>query len=107
MNDYSCLKLKVENIRKGTKKAEALIWAYQRANPNHKELSDVYGRHSEAKAIAMARCRYWCEQLDGTGFRITSHNSQFFSVAFECDIARTHYLIYITPMHNYITEYEA
>lgn len=48
------------------------------------ELSQVYGRYSDAKSDAMRDCKALCKYLHGRKFRITSHNVFSFCVAFEC-----------------------
>ena len=66
-------------IKGSTKRGQALL-----ARANHFEgtdLSDVYGRYSSAKASAMRDCRLWCEEMNGYNFRIISHNTFGFSVA--------------------------
>lgn len=45
------------------------------------DLDDVYGRYSSAKANAMRDCRNWCAEDNGYNFRIISHNTSSFSVA--------------------------
>lgn len=45
------------------------------------DLDDVYGRYSSAKASAMRDCRDWCAEDNGYNFRIISHNTSSFSVA--------------------------
>ena len=49
------------------------------------DLSDVYGSWSSAKASAMRDCRAWCEETKGYDFRIISHNTFGFSVAWRYD----------------------
>ena len=49
------------------------------------ELYHVYGRISRDKMVAMDKCKEWCYQTNGRNFRIISHNSFQFSVAWEYD----------------------
>lgn len=46
-------------------------------------LGDVYAKFSNEKDAAWDRCYDMCRELNGTGFRITAHNTFGFSVAFE------------------------
>lgn len=46
-------------------------------------LTDVYASYSYAKACAFHRCECMCRDCDGSNFRIVSHNSFSFAVAFE------------------------
>ena len=47
------------------------------------ELDEVYGSFSDEKARAMRACKSACKDLQGRKFRITSHNTFGFCVAFE------------------------
>lgn len=67
-------------IIKGTTKLGQRLLA--RANRYEgTELRHVYGRYSSAKEDAMQNCKEWCRQDKGYNFRIISHCSNFFSVA--------------------------
>jgi hypothetical protein len=46
-------------------------------------LDEVYGRYSDAKAGAYARCEEICDEMDGRNLCITSANCHMFSVQFE------------------------
>lgn len=46
-------------------------------------LSDVYGSYSDAKECAYNYYRKLYDHFNGRGFRIVSHNVNFFSVQFE------------------------
>lgn len=46
-------------------------------------LSDVYDSYSAAKERAYDYCVRLCEEFDGWGFQIASHNCMTFSVQFE------------------------
>lgn len=46
-------------------------------------LSDVYGSYSDAKERAYDYCVRLCEEFDGWGFQIVSHNCNFFTVQFK------------------------
>lgn len=50
---------------------------------NSSELYQVYGRYSRAKEKAMDQCKEIMHMMDGYGLRITSHNTNVFSVMFE------------------------
>ena len=62
-----------------TKRGQALIARAQ--NIEGRDLSDVYGRYSEAKSSAYLRCLVLSVLEDGTEFGIVSHNTFGFSVA--------------------------
>ena len=71
----------VKVIKAGTKKAETLLAGaniYQ-----GRTLFDVYGRVSQDKIKAYNDCAYECVQDGGENFRITSHNTYSFSLAWE------------------------
>ena len=70
-------------------------------------LSDVYGRYSAKKAIAYDSCYAEYIAVKGTGFRIISHNSSFFSVAYEVTDSTTGQVItvIITAYNRYYVEY--
>ena len=68
-------------IKGSTSKGQALL---SRANYNEGyDLWDVYGTVSAAKRSAMDWCKQECYKTAGHGFRIISHNSFSFSVAWE------------------------
>ena len=70
-------------VKAGTKKAENLL---ARANWNEgTELWQVYGNISSAKMKAMEDCKRWCHEDNGYNFRIISHNTFQFSVAWELE----------------------
>lgn len=74
-------------IKGSTKFGQSLL-----ARANHFEgtdLDDVYGRWSRAKADAMRSCRRLCEEMNGYNFRIISHNTFGFSVAWNYDNSET------------------
>ena len=66
------------------------------------ELAQVYGSYSANKAAAYRDCKALFKALDGRKFRITSHNSQFFCVAFECVHPDTGeaLVVYVTPFNR-------
>ena len=70
-------------------------------------LSDVYGRYSINKAIAWDSCYNECKAVNGQDFRIISHNSSFFSVAYEVIDSTTGQVItvIITAYNKYYVEY--
>lgn len=66
------------------------------------ELDDVYGKPSGAKFAAFKECLRMMEQVDGTGFAITSHNTFFFTVRFYFyDEEGRSMIAHITPYHNH------
>ena len=81
-----------------TKQAQGFIANY--CNSSATELTDVYGRYSLRKERAFEHIRY--EMYDSRGFdlRITSHNSQMFTCAYQ----RENSLIYHTPYYVYEIE---
>lgn len=68
-------------VKANTKKAEELR-ARARYNEG-RELYQVYGNVSSAKMKAMEDCKRWYLADKGENFRIISHNSFQFSVAWE------------------------
>lgn len=91
-------------IKGSTKRGQALL-----ARANHFEgtdLFDVYGRYSSAKASAMRDCRRWCEETNGYNFRIISHNTFGFSVAWNYNIPETGEVMtrIETPSSTYIID---
>lgn len=71
-------------INKNTKRGKALL--AQTNNYQGFSLSDIYGDYSYAKGAAWQEC---FEKFQGDkkayGFRITSHNSNFFTVAWDTE----------------------
>lgn len=68
-------------INRGTKKADSMI---NRARYNEGFfLSDVYGRYSTEKERAWRDCMKWYLMEGGSNFRIISHNTFGFSVAWD------------------------
>lgn len=70
-------------IKAGTKKAEQMLNGARHVEGRN--LYEVYGSFSSAKAKAFEDCRRWCYETNGENFRITSHNSFSYSVAWEMD----------------------
>lgn len=70
-------------IKANTKKGEIML---NRANNNEGvELYQIYSSYSTAKAKALEYCKALCYKENGYNFRIISHNSQTFSVAWETE----------------------
>lgn len=69
----------MQTVKSTTKRGAAFIASYNYSNA--RRLSDVYGRYSCAKAAAENDCLRWCDEEGGQGFKIISHNSNFFSAA--------------------------
>lgn len=70
-------------IKAGTKQAEQML---RRASYNEgRTLYEVYGSVSRAKVNAMDDCLRWYNEDNGKNFRIVSHNSFSFSVAWDFD----------------------
>lgn len=68
-------------IKANTKKAEQML---RRANYNEGYyLTDVYGSVSPEKCIGWEWCLNECKKDNGYNFRICSHNSFSFSVAWD------------------------
>ena len=65
-------------------------------------LYDVYGRFSVAKAKAWEYCKTLCEEHNGWGLKIISHNYNVFTAGFEFCDAETGVLcfMYITPTYD-------
>lgn len=71
-------------IKGSTKRGQELI---NRAHYNEgRDLHQVYGTVSSAKTRAYEDClRWYLESINHDNFRIISHNTFQFSVAWECD----------------------
>lgn len=69
----------MKTINNNTKKARAYINAYNRSCMYY--LHDVYGKTSTAKIIADSDCRLMMQSEGGHGYKIISHNCNFFTVA--------------------------
>ena len=68
-------------IKSSTKKGNALLQTAR--NNQGYYLWQVYGTYSRAKESAWEWCRELCISENGENFRIISHNSNVFSVAWE------------------------
>lgn len=68
-------------IKASTKRGQALL-AKARWNQGE-DLDEVYGSYSSKKKDAWKDCKRQCEEEAGEDFRIISHNSNFFSVAWD------------------------
>ena len=80
-------------IKAGTKRAENLLAS---ANWNQgTELRDIYASWSRAKEEAMLDCKRKRLEENGDNFRITGHNCNTFSVAWEFD--------YVDPITRVVT----
>ena len=92
-------------IKANTKKAEQML---KRANYNEGyTLRDVYGNYSIAKENAYNRCLSECAKDNGYNFRIVSHNSFSFSVAWDVINPKTGEIIGVrieTPQNSYYVE---
>ena len=64
-------------LNRNTKKARALVQAYERSY--NYELNQCYASYSHAKAVAEAHCRKKMFDMGGYGFKILSFNSQVFT----------------------------
>ena len=70
-------------IKANTKKGEIML---NNARTNQgTELYQIYSSYSTAKAKALEYCKALCNEENGYNFRIISHNSQTFSVAWETE----------------------
>lgn len=95
-------------LNKFERVSPAKLETYSKRLTNSRDfrLSDVYGRYSDAKGRAYNYCMYICNELDGYNFRITSYNTQMFTVAFLFDMPTGETaLAVITPTHNYYCVY--
>ena len=70
-------------VKGSTKRGQNLI--YRAGCDEGYYLDDVYGSVSSAKARAWRDCIDWCAETNGRNFRIISHNTFQFSVAWELD----------------------
>ena len=87
-------------VKRSTKRGQVL---FERGlNNEGTELSDVYGRYSQAKQNAIEWCRKQCEMNNGTDFHICSHNSNVFSIAFRYFIDNEPVMRIETASNTYI-----
>lgn len=68
-------------LNKNTKRAENWLTSEIEGY----KLEDVYGRYSSSKGGAFERCKELCEDKNGWGLCIISHNSSYFTVKFTTD----------------------
>lgn len=87
------------DISQNTKKAERFINKYNRSDCYR--IEDAYKRPSHTKIAIYESLIRGMNDLNGFYMRITCTNSSFFCCAFRYDDNCKHYLVYITPMHNY------
>lgn len=70
-------------IKLSTKKGMTM---FEKAlNNQGTELHEIYKSYSTAKAQALEHCKALCYKENGYNFRIISHNSMTFSVAWETE----------------------
>ena len=67
----------MEKINASTKRGAGFVASYRRSNCE--SLWDCYGRFSSKKAAAENDCRAWCDDENGTGFKIMSYNTYSFT----------------------------
>ena len=65
-------------------------------------LTDVYGRYSTQKAIVWDSWRDYCRENFIGVYWICSHNTSFFTMAFDVRYEGKWCRAYITPTYNYI-----
>lgn len=72
------------------------------------ELSDVYGRYSDAKRNAWEYCKNLCEKYKGFNLKIVSHNINIFTAGFVYPDKTTgqEMFMYITPSYDIAVEVE-
>ena len=88
-----------EKIKADSKKGQSLICRAIRFDGT--QLTDCYSSHSWRKQAVYDEWLEECyKNLNGKNFHIISHNSNFFSLAFEAGKD----LYVITPSHNYVIE---
>lgn len=79
---------------------------YKAAYNEGSELYHVYGSFSSKKAEAFDDCKKKCEAEAGDNFRIISHNTNFFSVAWEFEYEGSLATHIITPANDYVVKRE-
>ena len=82
---------------------EDILYRYYRSGAS--ELSDVYGRYSEAKRRAWKSCEALCDEIGGYDLRVVSYNSNIFTAGFRyrnmrgdqcfCYITRSNVLYFV------------
>lgn len=60
------------------------------------DLSDAYGRYSNAKRQAWDYCKKLCEEKNGYGLKIISRNTSQFTAGFEYIFDEAEWFMYIT-----------
>ena len=83
-----------------TARGKQLLEMAQRNEGDH--IFDVYGSVSKKKYEAWKKCKEMCEKDKGEDFRIISHNSFQFSVAWNCYIDGQYVVRIITKSNDYI-----
>lgn len=77
----------IKFVKGSTKQGQALMW--RAGNYEGYDLDDVYGDASSAKWSAYRYCRDLFIKENGENFRIVSHNTFQFSVAWDMEIEYT------------------
>ena len=91
----------MKKILKASTKSGAR-WIVSARNCEGYNLNDVYGRYSDAKKEAYENCFRKYVSADGSkNFRIFSHNTFGFSVAWEETLEGKEYLHIETPQNTY------
>ena len=85
---------------KAPKKYERLFDASDRYEGTN--LIDVYGRYSTQKAIVWNSWNDYCSDNCFGSFWICSHNTSFYTIAFDLDYEGKQCRAYITPTYNYL-----
>lgn len=89
-------------VKRQSEIADMLYHYKQWKNSTAQHLWDVYGKFSNNKARAFARCEELMFKMGGRRIRILSHNSFSFTVGFEFPHPETGVLCfaYITPSYD-------
>ena len=89
-----------EVVKPYTKKAENLDWSRKRAG--YTSVYEAYKTPSPAKVEIDKWWQRFCNEIDGTDYRIPSRNTNQFSVSFIAMVDGETRIFYITKAHNYI-----
>ena len=65
-----------------------------------RDLDDVYGRYSTAKAVAWRDCAQKCAERNGYGLSVIGHNTSYFTAGFVYDGEMGKMFYVMTPCYN-------
>ena len=98
---------KEKKLTPNQKKALTRFYAWQRSH--YYDISEFYGRFSDAKYRAWRHCRELCLSMNGRNLKVVSGNTSIFTAGFEFEDPETGVLMYmhITPTFEAAVEQPA